>query len=564
MQPQASRPIQHYALLVALGLAGVLQAFALAWPFAGNAYGEPIAALQLLSLAIFAAALDRSHQVAQAFWQSWVFASAWLGATFWWLFISLHTYGQMHALLAFAAVASLAMALALYYAAAGAIYRRWCHQGVRVYWRALAFAALWMLAELLRGTLFTGFPWGAIGYAHVDSPMRHWLPWVGVYGLSGLVAFACMAVVATRIGRLDKPTDPWMWGVRGLLVLGLAVTWWTAHTQNAPPTEYLSSHTLKVALVQGNVPQDLKFGAAVPRALRDYRQQLLDNTADFMALPETALPVLHDSLPAAYWDPLKQHYAQSQQLALIGIPMQQVAASASSGSAATPNADDVSNQAQPERARPSTFTNSAMALMPSATAPDYRYDKHHLVPFGEFVPPMFRWFMDLMHIPLGDFGRGPLGQPALEFKGERIAPNICYEDLFGEELAHNFSNPQQAPTLMINLSNIAWFGDSVAIDEHLHISRVRAMELGRPMLRATNTGATAIIDTQGVVTHRLASGVPGVLVAEVRGVHTDPTPFAQWASRFGLAPLWLLGVGAVLAVAGLARRNRHGRRRFGP
>jgi apolipoprotein N-acyltransferase len=210
-----------------------------------------------------------------------------------------------------------------------------------------------------------------------------------------------------------------------------------------------------------------------------------------------------------------------------------------------------------------------MALMPSATASSttastYRYDKHHLVPFGEFVPPMFGWFVDWMRIPLGSFGRGGLAQPLLDFKGERMATNICYEDLFGEELAQNFSVPHHSPTLMINLSNIAWFGNTVAIEQHLHISRVRAMELGRPMLRATNTGATAIIDAQGVVTHRLASGVKGVLMGEVKGVHGALTPYTQWVSKFGLTPLWILGIAIVLVVATLAYRARHGRRRFGP
>ena len=540
MQTAATRFLKNLGLGVVLGIAGVLQAFALAWPFEGASYGQPIAALQLTSLAILAAVIDRSHSPAQAFWQAWVFASAWLLATFWWLFISMHIYGEMHPALAAAAVTLLAVALALYYALAGAVFRRWCHQGLSVYFRALSFAALWMLAELLRGTLFSGFPWGAIGYAHVDSPLRHWLPWVGVYGVSAISAFACMVVTAKRAEHIENPSRIG-WGIRLSLLVVLAYTWTTANTQQPATNQGASQQALKVALVQGNVPQDLKFGAAVPQALADYRKALLANTADFIALPETALPVLADNLPEHFWGELKQHFAQHQQLALIGMPMREAGPS---------------TQGQ--------LTNSAMALMPNASAANYRYDKHHLVPFGEFVPPMFRWFVDLMRIPLGSFGRGDLGQPLLEFKGERIATNICYEDLFGEELAQNFSDPEHSPTLMINLSNIAWFGNTVAIDQHLHISRVRTMELGRPMLRATNTGATAIIDAQGVVTHRLASGVQGVLSGEVKGVHSALTPYTQWASKLGLAPLWLLGISTVLAVAALAHRARHGRRRFGP
>mgnify|MGYP003350758838 CR=1 FL=1 len=141
MQTAKARHLQSFALTVLLGVAGVLQAFALAWPFEGASYGQPIAALQLTSLALLAAVLDRSHSVAQAFWRTWAFASAWLLATFWWLFISMHIYGEMHAVLAATAVALLSVALGVYYALAGAIYRRWCQQGQSVFARALSFGA---------------------------------------------------------------------------------------------------------------------------------------------------------------------------------------------------------------------------------------------------------------------------------------------------------------------------------------------------------------------------------------------------------------------------------------
>jgi apolipoprotein N-acyltransferase len=190
-----------------------------------------------------------------------------------------------------------------------------------------------------------------------------------------------------------------------------------------------------------------------------------------------------------------------------------------------------------------------LALLPGAPAQTYRYDKHHLVPFGEFVPPMFRWFVQRMNIPLGDFSRGQMVQPPLLWHGERIAPNICFEDLFGEELAQSFVNPATAPTLLLNLSNIAWFGNTVAIDQHLHISRMRTLELGRPMLRATNTGATALINAQGVVTHRLPSGVKGALTAVVHGVDGPATPYARWVSAWGLWPLALWAIAVLGCVA---------------
>jgi apolipoprotein N-acyltransferase len=184
----------------------------------------------------------------------------------------------------------------------------------------------------------------------------------------------------------------------------------------------------------------------------------------------------------------------------------------------------------------------------------YRYAKHHLVPFGEFIPWGFRWFVDLMNMPLGDFSRGPLVAPSLNVRGQRVAPTICYEDLYGEEIAARFTRPDQAPTLMVNVSNLAWFGEHVAMDQHLQIARMRSLEFQIPTLRATNTGATVVIDGQGRVTDRLPLNTRGVLQATVQG-QAGVTPFAWWAGRLGLWPLWGLGLGLASRAAWAARRR---------
>jgi apolipoprotein N-acyltransferase len=255
----------------------------------------------------------------------------------------------------------------------------------------------------------------------------------------------------------------------------------------------------------------------VPVALRWYGEQLRDDRASLVVAPETAIPLLPQQLPAGYLDALRERFSHGDQAALIGIPL----GSMREG-----------------------YTNSAIGLEPGA--PVYRFDKHHLVPFGEFIPPLFRWFTDLMNIPLGDFNRGPLGQPTFDWHGQRLAPNICYEDLFGEELAVHFIDAARAPTILVNMSNIGWFGDTVAIDQHLQISRMRALEFRRPMIRATNTGATAIIDHRGRVLRSLPRLTRGVLTGEVVG-QTGITPYAWWVARAGLWPLWFLALAVAVA-----------------
>jgi len=434
-----------------------------------------------------------------------VFASAWLGATFWWLFVAMHTYGGLPSVLAIAAVILLAAALSLYYGATVAIF--WKLSNASPTLAAAVFAALWTMAEMARGTWLTGFGWGAMAYAHTEGPLSAWIPLLGAYGLGALAAW-----IAASLAMLNRAT----WRHRVACLALVCVGWLPYGVQSTTPTS-----TLSVALLQGNIPQDEKFdtGTGVPLALRWYAEQMQHSTADMVLAPETAVPLLPQDLPEGYWDALKQHMASGHSALLTGIPLGDYK---------------------------SGYTNSVIALQP-ASEDVWRYDKHHLVPFGEFIPPLFKWFTRMMNIPLGDFNRGAIGQPSFDWKGQRIAPNICYEDLFGEELGARFIDPATAPTLFANVSNLGWFGDTIAIDQHLQISRMRALEFQRPFVRATNTGATVIMDYRGKVTASLPHNTQGVLVGTVEG-RTGITPYAWWVSRFGLWPLWLLAL-TVLAVA---------------
>ena len=489
--------------------AGVLHANSIADWWAG----QPRWWLQLAALAVLAALLQGAGGVRRGALIAWTFATAWLAATFWWLFVSMHVYGGLASPLAALAVLALAALLGLYYAAAGAVFVRWGGGGLLR--RGLMFAAPWLAAELMRASWFTGFPWGAAGYAHVDGPLSPLAPWVGVYGI-GFVA-ALLAFVLSLLLRAETRRRSLRGGVAMVAVLALGLL--ADGAAQAPAT--VVSKPLTVSLLQGNIPQDEKFqaGSGIPIALRWYREQLLAAPGSLVVAPETAVPLLPAQLPAGYMAPLQARFAQGDRAALVGIPL----GSFSEG-----------------------YTNSVIGLAPGA-AP-YRYDKHHLVPFGEFIPPLFKWFTRMMDIPLGDFNRGALTQPSFEWQGERLAPNVCYEDLFGEDLAHRFADPARAPTIFVNASNIGWFGDTVAIDQHLQISRMRAIEFARPMIRATNTGATVIIDPQGTVTHSLPRLTRGVLTGTVAG-NREITPYAGWLSRYGLWPLWGLALGLTLLLA---------------
>jgi len=498
------RPRFEWLLVSALG---ALQTLAFLEPWAWP--------LQLMAVALLAWRVG-SATPRQAAWLGWVFGTAWLCAGTWWLYVSMHRYGGLPAWMTVLAVFALSAFLSLYLAAAMAAVAAWKGRGR---WRgALVFAAAWLLAELARGVIFTGFPWAASGYAYVDSPFAGYAPWVGVYGIGALVAALAAGIALPGFAGGRNLLSPIV-----ALVIALALGFGLGRVDFTQPTARLT-----VSLLQGNVPQDEKFEARfVPEALASTAAQLEAAKGELVVGPETVIPLLPSQLPPEFMQNLAARFRQPTRAAILGIPM----------------GDEEAG-----------YTNSALGIsMDAATLPGgyYRYDKHHLVPFGEFIPFGFRWFTRLMHIPLGDFNRGVLVAPSFAVRGERIAPNICYEDLFGEELAARFVPEATAPTILANISNIGWFGDTIAIPQHLAISRMRSLELQRPMVRATNTGATAVIDHRGVVTASLPPFTRGILEAEVQG-RSGSTPFAIWAGRSGLWPLWLIGVATLF----VARRSR--------
>ncbi len=374
---------------------------------------------------------------------------------------------------------------------------------------AALFGALWLLSEWLRGVVFTGFPWLALGYSQTPpSPLAGYLALIGVYGVGGLAAFVAALVAFLPAGR-GTPARRWApVAVVALMLaagMGLAGRAWTLPT-GAP---------LSVALVQTRFEQSLKWDPErFAEVLRDNFELVRESFAQprppaLVVLPETTLPTLLDRLPEGYLDGLAQVARAAGGDLVMGVFRR-----------------DAAGQ----------IYNAAISL---GSAPVQHYAKHHLVPFGEYSPPFFGWFYQLAQIPMSDQTRGAPEQPPMRFGDQRVALNICYEDLFGAELIRAL--PQA--TLMLNLSNLAWYGDSLAQPQHLQIARVRALETGRPMLRSTNTGMTALVQPDGRVTSVLPAFERGVLRVEAQG-YAGLTPYARWGDgpALGLALLILITV----------------------
>jgi apolipoprotein N-acyltransferase len=415
-----------------------------------------------------------------------------------WVFVSLSVFGGMPWWLAGPAAFLFCTVMALFPMFAGYVFKRW--QPAALWRQALLFAALIAAVDWIKGWIFTGFPWLTVGYSQAaPSPLAGFAPLLGVHGLSLLVALSGALLVRWRVGA----------PFAALLAIGgfgLQQVAWTT-----PVGEPIS-----VALVQGNVPQEMKFRPeAFFRTLDLYRELITQNPAQLTVLPETAIPVFIDQIPGEYLDELKTLAKRQNGDIIFG----------------TLTGDDRG------------YYNSAVSV---GSSPLQVYSKNHLVPFGEFIPAGFAWFMAYANIPMSSFTRGPEVQMPLAVAGQHVAANICYEDVFGEEIIRALPSAG----ILANLSNTAWFGHSLAQPQHLQISQMRAAETGRPMLRATNTGMTAIIDVQGRVSAALPAFTTGVLLGDVRA-HEGMTPFA----RFGNWPA--LGLIAGLALLGLTGNRRH-------
>lgn len=456
----------------------------------------------LAALAVLVHLWVRAPAPRAALLAGWLFGLGFFLAGVSWVYVSLHRFGAMPAPLAAFATFGFCAFLALFPALAG-----WAQARLaRPEWRPLAIAPLWTLAEWLRGTILTGFPWLSAGYAAIDSPLAGYAPLGGTHLLSLLTTGAAtlLWMVAAGRARIAAAAGFAAIGIAGAALQEIA---WTRPAGNA----------LSVSLVQGNVPQGLKFDPArYERTLETYARLAEASRARLIVLPETALPRFLDLVDPAYVERLKAVALRNGGDLLLGVPL---------------------------RREPGRYLNSVVSLGTSAPV---AYDKVHLVPFGEFVPPGFGWILGVLRIPLSDFSRGDALQRPLAVAGERVAVSICYEDAYGSEVVQRLHDA----TLLANISNVAWFGESLAPGQHLQIARMRALETGRMMLTATNSGVTAVIASDGKVLAQLPPFTEGRLDSEAYG-RSGATPYA----RVGDLPALALCIALLLGCA-LAARSR--------
>jgi apolipoprotein N-acyltransferase len=414
-----------------------------------------------------------------------------------WIYVSMHDFGGMAMPVAALATMIFCSVFALLPAAAAWLFKI---APVAAWMRfSLILPAAWALSEWTRGWIFTGFPWLAFGYSQSPhGPLSGFAPVFGVYGVSVAIAFTaglmCYLLLELRSrGRFTRASM--------LRVVALVIFWGAgAGLQHIAWTTPLGE-PVAVSLIQGNIKQDMKWRPEWVRAsLERYLDLTLSAHGRLILLPETAIPLFKDETPPEYLAALASRARENGGDVLLGIP------------------EMIEERGQRR------YYNAVISL---GTHPSQTYRKYHLVPFGDYFPHwgVLTWIMSALDIPMSDFGRGDAVQQPMAANGQRVAVNICYEDVFGEEIIRQL--PQA--TMLANFTNDAWWGESWASDQHVQIAQMRAQETGRYMLRATNTGVTAIIDERGHITTAAPQHVTTTLEGVAQGF-SGSTPYVIWAN----------------------------------
>ena len=464
--------------------------------------------LSLLALALLLALCARATPRRAAL-LGWLYGWAHFATGIYWVYISTHVYGGAPAWLGALLLVTLSGYLAAYPALAMGLAARFGLLRSPAGW--IGVPALWTLLELVRGWFYSGFPWLSLGEVAVDTPMARLAPLVGVPGLSAVLVLAAFALY--RLG-VEHTARGRLLAAAALVAPGLAAllpppSAWT-RPAGAPQT---------VALVQSNIPQDEKWlpHMRLEALSRHWRLTQQAWPAKLVIWPEVALTQPLHQLKDDYLAQLSRQAAARDATVLLGILV-----------------------FEGDR-----HYNSIVTIGASSG----RYDKRHLVPFGEYfpIPDFLRPLMDVLDMPYKDFDAGADDQPLLALNGHRIEASICFEDVFGSEIGARARDA----AYLVNVTNDAWFANSSAPHQHLAFSRLRAMETGRWFLRAANTGISALISPDGEIAQRAPQFEAVVLRGEVEP-REGVTPY----QRAGNLPLWL-GSALLLAGAALWQRRRH-------
>ena len=477
--------------------------------------------VSLLALAGLFALWQRAATPRAAARLGYAFGLGLFGAGTSWTYVALSAFGGMDPVLAAIGSAAFCVYLALFPALAGWIAARLAPADSVA--RLAIAAGAWTLAEWLHSTGYPGFPWLATGYAQVGGPLAGFAPIGGVF-LTGLAVAAAAALLVQATTALERRS--YVTATAGAVAIAaiaaggiaLAAVEWT------PP----SGEPITVSLVQGNIGQDLKFDPAYREKTLAIYAELADSAKGrLIVLPESALPMFADEVPEAFVAELRAIAVRNGGDLLTGLFF------------FMPREGDEEDD---------RYYNSVASI---GQAPTQIYRKHHLVPFGESIPakPVVGWLIRrVLAIPLADQTPGTAYPQPMEAAGQRLAVNICYEDAFGGELIRQLPSA----TLLVNVTNDAWYGHSLAAEQHAQMSAMRAIESARPMLRATNTGITAIIDHHGVERARLPWFTRGVLEGSIAG-RTGATPYVRYGDAIALGAC-LAMIAVALAALRLGRR----------
>ena len=469
----------------------------------------------VLTFAVLLGFCYHSRTPRQAAWWGFCFGMGLFSAGVTWIYVSLHDFGAMPVHTAVIALIVLCAYLSLFPALSSWLLIRLRSRSLFLW--ALVAAAAWMMCEWLRGTLFTGFPWLTVGYSQAPhSPLVGFAPLVGVYGISFLLVLSA----ALLFIWFEKGFKNWRHG------LPLALIWLSGFGLQMVEWVKPEGEPVSVSLLQGNIAQDLKWREDhLENTMQTYAQLIMASDSRLIVTPEISIPLFSDAMPKTYLSYLAEHARKNNGDVLIGLAERTIEGE-----------DDYYN-----------------TMFSFGSSPEQRYRKHHLVPFGEFIPlkPVFGWVIDVLKIPLADFSRGTLDQQPMNIAGQQVAVNICYEDVFGEEIILQL--PQA--TLLVNVSNDAWFGRSIGPQQHLQISQMRALETGRYMLRATNTGVTAIIDERGNVLQTIEIFTTAALHGRAQGF-SGATPYVRTGNALILAL-----VGLILALGLISAFRARGKNR---